>query len=88
VVQMIFVCLIFKYQPQSIEKYIQLFSKLFSFVIRRWPDEYKVGLTKNLLLDINVINTGENAYDTRCFVQLPSGVEYVSSNSSSIVREK
>jgi len=54
----------------------------------RWPDDYKVGLTKKILLDINVINTGENAYDTQCFIQLPSGVEYVSSNSSSIVREK
>lgn len=32
------------------------------------------------------MNSGENAYDTRCFIQLPSGVEYVSSNSSSIVR--
>ncbi|CAF1902329.1 unnamed protein product [Rotaria magnacalcarata] len=50
----------------------------------KWPDDYKVGLTKKILLDINVINTGENAYDTRCFVQLPAGVEYVSSNSSSI----
>lgn len=52
----------------------------------RYPDEYKVGLTKKILLDISVLNTGENAYDTKCFIQLPSGVEYVSSNSSSIVR--
>jgi len=37
-------------------------------------------------LNINVANTGENAYDTKCFIQLPPGVEYVSSNSSSIVR--
>ncbi|CAF2584154.1 unnamed protein product [Rotaria sp. Silwood2] len=51
----------------------------------KWPDDYKVGLTKKILLDINVINTGENAYDTRCFIQLPTGVEYVSSNSSSIM---
>lgn len=52
----------------------------------RYPDEYKVGLIKKILLDISVLNTGENAYDTKCFIQLPSGVEYVSSNSSSIVR--
>ncbi len=54
----------------------------------RSSDHYKVGLTKKILLDINVVNTGENAYDTQCFIQLPSGVEYGSSNSSSIVRKK
>jgi hypothetical protein len=55
-------------------------------LISRWPEDYKVGLTKKILLNLNVINTGENAYDTKCFIQLPSGVEYVSSNSSPIVR--
>ncbi|CAF1171757.1 unnamed protein product [Adineta ricciae] len=48
------------------------------------PNIYKVGLTKKILLNINVTNTGENAYDTKCFIQLPTGVEYVSANSSSI----
>ncbi len=62
-----------------------MIKNIFFFVIHRWPDDYKVGLTKKILLNINVINTGENAYDTKCFIQLPSGVEYVSSNSSSIV---
>ncbi|CAF0811798.1 unnamed protein product [Rotaria sp. Silwood1] len=49
----------------------------------KWPDDYKIGLTKQILLNINVTNTGENAYDTQCLIQLPVGVEYVSSNSSS-----
>jgi hypothetical protein len=52
-----------------------------------WPDDYKVGLTPKILLNINVTNKGENAYDTQCFIQLPAGVEYVSANSSSIVRD-
>ncbi len=52
-----------------------------------WPNDYKVGLTKKILLDINVTNTGENAYDTQCLIQLPTGVEYVSSNSSPTVRK-
>ncbi|CAF0948012.1 unnamed protein product [Adineta steineri] len=51
----------------------------------KWPDIYKVGLTKKILLGISVMNTGENAYDTKCFIQLPVGVEYVSANSSSII---
>lgn len=51
------------------------------------PDDYKVGLTKKILLDINVSNTGENAYDAQCLIQLPAGVEYVSSNSSPTVSE-
>ncbi len=55
--------------------------------IHSWPDDYKVGLTKKILLNINVTNTGENAYDTQCLIQLPIGVEYVSSNSSSTVRK-
>jgi hypothetical protein len=50
------------------------------------PDIYKVGLTKKMLLDITVTNTGENAYDTQCLIQLPAGVEYVSSNTSSKVK--
>jgi hypothetical protein len=53
-----------------------------------WPDNYKIGLTKKILLNINVTNTGENAYDTQCLIQLPIGVEYVSSNSSPPVRKK
>ncbi len=56
------------------------FSNIYS-----WPNDYKVGLTKKILLDINVTNTGENAYDTQCLIQLPIGVEYVSSNSSPTV---
>lgn len=52
------------------------------------PDTYKVGLTKKILLDIHVSNTGENAYDTQCLIHLPSGVEYVSLNSSSTVGKK
>ncbi|CAF1962458.1 unnamed protein product [Rotaria magnacalcarata] len=51
----------------------------------KWPDEYKVGLTKKIVLTIDVINTGENAYDTQCSIQLPVGVEYVRSNSSSTI---
>ncbi|CAF0808563.1 unnamed protein product [Adineta steineri] len=50
-----------------------------------WPDIYKIGLTKKILLNINVTNTGENAYDTKCLIQLPVGVEYVNSNTSSKV---
>ncbi|CAF1211795.1 unnamed protein product [Adineta ricciae] len=50
-----------------------------------WPDVYKVGLTKKILLNMNVTNTGENAYDTQCLIQLPVGVEYVRSNTSSTV---
>ena len=57
-----------------------------SLFIFRWPDVYKIGLTERILLNIDVVNTGENAYDTKCLIQLPIGVEYVSSNSSSTVR--
>lgn len=55
------------------------------FFFCSWPDDYRVGLTKQILININVVNTGENAYDTKCLIQLPVGVEYVSSNSSSKV---
>jgi hypothetical protein len=61
----------------------KIIDKLFCF--DSWPDVYKVGLTKKILLDINVTNTGENAYDTQCLIHLPAGVEYVSSNSSRTV---
>ena len=44
-----------------------------------------MGLTKQILLDVNVTNAGENAYDTRCFLHLPAGVGYVSANTSSMV---
>jgi len=83
---MIHVYQILVYQQQSIEIFRNNWKDFFCFV-HRWPDDYKVGLTKKILLDINVTNTGENAYDTKCFVQLPAGVEYVSANSSSIVRK-
>jgi hypothetical protein len=49
------------------------------------PNHYHVGLTKSILLNIDVVNLGENAYDTQCSIQLPVGVEYVRSNSSSTV---
>lgn len=55
------------------------------FCMIRSPDNYEIGLTKKILLDISVMNSGEDSYDTRCYIQLPAGVEYVSSNSSSIV---
>lgn len=61
--------------------------KIGAVLIFRWPEDYKVGLTPKILLNINVTNKGENAYDTQCFIQLPAGVEYVSANSSSIVRD-
>lgn len=84
---MIYVYQIFISLYQGINKNSLKLSFFFKLILFRSPDDYKVGLTKKLLLDINVINTGENAYDTKCFIQLPSGVEYVSSNSSSIVRK-
>jgi hypothetical protein len=57
------------------------------FVFHSLPDDYKIGLTKKILLNIYVTNTGENSYDTQCLIHLPAGVEYVSSNSSSTVKK-
>jgi hypothetical protein len=85
---MIYVYQIFTSQQQSILKYSLKWLKKNTFFFYRWPDDYKVGLTKQILLNINVINTGENSYDTQCSIQLPVGVEYVSSNSSSTVRKQ
>ena len=84
---MISVYLIFRSPLQSNEKFARLFCRILLLLIIRSLDDYKVGLTKKILLDISVMNSGEDAYDTRCFIQLPAGVEYVSSNSSSIVRK-
>jgi hypothetical protein len=83
---MIYVYQISIYPHQSILKIYDIYVIL-EFYFLRWPDDYKVGLTKKILLDLNITNTGENAYDTQCFIQLPAGVEYVSSNSSATVRE-
>jgi hypothetical protein len=86
---MIYVYRIFIYQHHSKEILFPIDWKKNSFSnFYSWPNDYKVGLTKKILLDINVTNTGENAYDTQCLIQLPIGVEYVSSNSSPIVSKR
>jgi hypothetical protein len=82
---MIFVYQICVYQHPGKCTFLEYVKNVFDFYSS--PDDYKVGLTKKILLDINVRNTGENAYDAQCLIQLPAGVEYVSSNSSPTVSE-